>query len=644
MKKRHFSLLLVFLLLVGAGVQAQDDTNYKQRMKKRHRMDPVVNTLLYDEFAPTVSMDGRTLIFESNREGKKWGHYRLYQTMLDSSERWTEPEPIAAVNDKAADGEMVTGPWLSYDGLTLFFSANYSDSKGDFDIYHATRESMDEEWGEPMPLPGSVNSADYEGFPSVSADGKRLYFMRKAASGEEGGEEDMSADSEEESGADGKSALNQNTCYTLMVSTADADGNWGEPEELPDVVNGDCSKAPRILGDGQTLYFSSLREATKRGGRVDARDFDVFVTRMDESGEWSEPENVEPINRYSSEGFVHVIPQDNATALVYFNAQMNASHDMYYAILTEGYAGAAIEDVCIRVTDSITGEPIEGAMVKIMNETRQALSGEYKSDEDGMVNTVITEGNVYNIEIDAEEYQTYKATWDYSEKDKLREIRCLEAKMQREEVTVNITVVKGDTDEKVDAKVSMTSEDNESVDVEKVEAGVFKAGGEPGKVYTVTSEAEGLQETSKEVDLTDVEYGEVVDVLVRMYDMMDAEFDNVNFVTDRSAVDDAVVREKNMESLGAVVQFMKDYPKARMRIEAHTDERASERYNQRLSERRAQSVVDYLIGQGVDASRLESVGYGETRPAQPNRVDGRLNATNMAINRRVEFKLIQPEE
>ncbi|MGF1533835.1 MAG: OmpA family protein [Bernardetiaceae bacterium] len=641
MKKRHFNLLLVFLLLVSAGAQAQDDQPYEQRLKKRYRMDPVINTLVHDEFAPTSSTDGNTLIFQSNREGKKWGHYRLYSTSKNEKDMWTTPEPIASINDKAADGEMVTGPWLSYDGLTLYFSANYADGAGDFDLYHAKRESMDAEWGEPVALPGAVNSADYEGFPSVSADGKRIYFMKKSA---EGAEEAPAAEESTEDGkkkADGKSATRQNTCYTLMVSKQDADGNWGAPEELPAPLNGDCSKAPRVLGDGQVLFFSSLREATKRGERVDARDFDVFVTRMDESGQWSDPENVEPINRYSSEGFVHVIPQDNATALVYFNAQMNASHDLYYAILSKQYTGSEIEDVCIHVTDSLTGEDLAQVLVKVDNKTRTQLSNEYKTDEEGMIRTIITEGNVYDITIEHEGYQKFTYTWDYSEKSKLREIRCLEARLRREDVGINIRVVKGDSDEPVDAKLTITTADNESVAVDKVKAGQFKASGEKGKKYTATAEAEGLATATQEIDLTDVEYGEVVDVLVRMYDEMDAEFDNVNFTLARSAVDDAAVREKNMKSLGSVVKFMKDYPKARIRIEAHTDERGGDAYNQGLSERRAKAVKDYLVGQGIAADRLESIGYGETRPAQPNRVDGILNETNMAINRRVEFKLIK---
>ncbi len=69
-------------------------------------------------------------------------------------------------------------------------------------------------------------------------------------------------------------------------------------------------------------------------------------------------------------------------------------------------------------------------------------------------------------------------------------------------------------------------------------------------------------------------------------------------------------------------------------VKGHTDSTGPEAYNQGLSERRAQAVSDYLAGQGVDASRLQSMGYGESQPVATNATrDGR------ALNRRVELDL-----
>ncbi len=88
--------------------------------------------------------------------------------------------------------------------------------------------------------------------------------------------------------------------------------------------------------------------------------------------------------------------------------------------------------------------------------------------------------------------------------------------------------------------------------------------------------------------------------------------------------------------LDSVAQVMRDYPKIRVRVEGHTDSQGSDSYNMKLSQARAESVMNYLVQAGIDPSRLEAVGYGETRPIDTNRTaEGRAN------NRRVEFHIIE---
>jgi outer membrane protein OmpA-like peptidoglycan-associated protein len=75
-------------------------------------------------------------------------------------------------------------------------------------------------------------------------------------------------------------------------------------------------------------------------------------------------------------------------------------------------------------------------------------------------------------------------------------------------------------------------------------------------------------------------------------------------------------------------------PSVRFEVEGHTDSIGGRRFNQRLSEQRAKSVVDYLMAKGVGAARIQSAGYGETRPVAPNNTEA-----NRAKNRRIEFKV-----
>ena len=84
------------------------------------------------------------------------------------------------------------------------------------------------------------------------------------------------------------------------------------------------------------------------------------------------------------------------------------------------------------------------------------------------------------------------------------------------------------------------------------------------------------------------------------------------------------------------MNILKEYPSSKFSIEGHTDSDGKDTLNQKLSEDRAAAVKNYLIENGVDAGRLTSVGYGETKPIASNKTK-----TGKAQNRRVEVKLIK---
>jgi len=90
-------------------------------------------------------------------------------------------------------------------------------------------------------------------------------------------------------------------------------------------------------------------------------------------------------------------------------------------------------------------------------------------------------------------------------------------------------------------------------------------------------------------------------------------------------------------NLGKLAAFLNQYPDRNVIIEGHTDSVGSESYNQSLSERRADSVKAYLVGQGIAAARLTSVGKGESVPVASND-----SATGRQMNRRVEVIIANP--
>lgn len=102
-------------------------------------------------------------------------------------------------------------------------------------------------------------------------------------------------------------------------------------------------------------------------------------------------------------------------------------------------------------------------------------------------------------------------------------------------------------------------------------------------------------------------------------------------------VDQATLQAQSYPILDHVVEVLKNHPEVtKIRIEAHTDSQSSDKYNLSLSNRRAQTVLQYLTQSGIAAARLESRGYGESFPIDSNDTEaGRSN------NRRVEFLVLE---
>jgi len=82
-------------------------------------------------------------------------------------------------------------------------------------------------------------------------------------------------------------------------------------------------------------------------------------------------------------------------------------------------------------------------------------------------------------------------------------------------------------------------------------------------------------------------------------------------------------------------QTMIDYPKLVVEIGGHTDDIGKNKTNQILSEKRAESVKQYLVGKGIDPVRIKSKGYGESQPIESNKTE-----EGRAKNRRIEFKVL----
>lgn len=106
---------------------------------------------------------------------------------------------------------------------------------------------------------------------------------------------------------------------------------------------------------------------------------------------------------------------------------------------------------------------------------------------------------------------------------------------------------------------------------------------------------------------------------------------NIYFEFDKSTI-----LQQSYKELVGLLDLLNTHTSMRIEIGGHTDNQGSKKYNERLSEKRAKAIADFLIGKGIDKKRIEYKGYGETKPIDNNDTEeGRSN------NRRVEFKIIR---
>ena len=102
----------------------------------------------------------------------------------------------------------------------------------------------------------------------------------------------------------------------------------------------------------------------------------------------------------------------------------------------------------------------------------------------------------------------------------------------------------------------------------------------------------------------------------------------------------STVLVKSFTLLDQIARILREHSEVKtIAIEGHTDDRGSRALNMKLSQSRAESVREYLIGHGVAAERLKAAGYGPDRPVQPNTTSGGRDA-----NRRVDFVIVGDEK
>lgn len=233
-----------------------------------------------DEYVNALEILGTELLFTRRYavEGAAYQQEGLF--ISHSAEGQWFPASVLRLHPDLDDH--VGAAFLSHKGNELFFTVCGIDRHHTgCDLYKAHRQNSNSSWMGIRSLGETVNSTAWDSQPCVSLDGKELFF-----------------------------ASRRNGNADLYHCFRDDEGNWSEPENLGQVINTQgVEMAPYLHPDGKTLYFSSDTHMGMGG-------YDLFVSRRNEAGEWSEPMNLGyPINTPGDE-INFIVTADGHTALI----------------------------------------------------------------------------------------------------------------------------------------------------------------------------------------------------------------------------------------------------------------------------------------------------------------------------------------
>ncbi len=384
--------------------------------------------------------------------------------------------------------------------------------------------------------------------------------------------------------------------------------NWARPKNLDKRINTSqyTENSIALSGDERTLMFVS----TKPGG-FGGRD--IYKSVKDAKGRWTEPVNIGPVinTEYDEDGvFLH---PDGKT--FYFSSKGHNNMGGYDVFKSTYENDKWTKPVNI-------GYPVN----TVYDDLYYVLSA---SGERGYYTSVREDG--------FGEKDIYTITWP----------KPMEITIKPEPVNP-LTLLKGiitDAFTKNPLEASIQVVDNEKNKViaefnSNSFSGKYLVTLPSGKNYGIAVQKEAYMFHSENFDIPTLsDYQEIIKDIALQKIAVGTKIVLKNIFYD---FDKATLRKESLSELERLVDFLNKSPEIKVEISGHTDNKGSADYNQKLSERRAQSVVKYLIDHGITKERLKAVGYGEESPIADNQYsDGKDNPEGRQQNRRTEFEILE---
>ncbi|MDG2369243.1 MAG: OmpA family protein [Flavobacteriales bacterium] len=456
---------------------------------------------------------------------------------------------------------------------TIIFSSSREGSTGEavdmrtgesyMDLWSSTRDNKGK-WGEPMPLPLTINTEDNEGASVLNKKGDQMFFTRCPREKKTNIGCDIFTAKKQGDGwkkaellvlkPDGADSLSCghptiDMTGTLMIFASDLPGGfggkdlwytefnkrdkvWGEPTNLGATINTSGDEMFPHLTDKKVLYFSST-------GHPGMGGLDIFKAENSGDKVWENIENLRyPLNSAEHDfGIIFERGSDERRGFFTSNRDGGKGKDDLYSFNLPDILFSLV----VYVTNKEDNEPVAGVTVSLKGDDGSEVvrttdaEGKLVFEEEGKKRFILKETS-YNLEVSKDEYLA--ATNTISTKGEEKSKRFLE------EVFLQPVV------------------------------------NEVGEAIVI--------------DFPEVQYA---------YDQWDLLVDE---------------RINSQDSLDYLFNTLTQNPNIVIELQAHTDCRGSSRYNKDLSQKRAQSCVDYLISKGIPADRMVPVGYGESTP----RADG----------------------
>ena len=393
----------------------------------------------------------------------------------------------------------------------------------------------------------------------------------------------------------------------IFVSSFAATG-WGAPVLIGNEVNGGLDRMGRPasnfmpwvakVGKKDVLFFSSNRKLQGRGG------YDIWYSIMDpRNGSFRRPQNA---------GKVVNTTRDELTP--YYDTRVKK---LYFA--SNGQKSFGGFDIY-----SVDGGPSRYTNIKNMGYPINSSADEfyYIKDPVGKPDAYVVSNRIGSFAL--KNPTCCNDIWRIQQEPRLVVIGKVLSK--RTQDLMPQTVVK-----MVDQKGEMNTYNSED--------GNFLFNMSRGRSYIITGDKPGYTSSRASVSTMEIKRSDPDDtIFVTIFlDSVRNSFSVSNIYYD---YDKATLRAESVASLDSVVHFLTDNPSITVDIYSYTDAKGTDEYNLALSQRRAQSVMDYLEKNGIDRKRLGAKGFGSKNAAAPNSANGKDNPEGRQLNRRTEFRII----